>query len=177
MQTKGKIRAQKRIEFESGFVADGANGGFHAYIKEYDTIAPPPPVPSKAILSRHQPDALEDFISSFPNDMDEAVFPASMMRYLQQPSAVQTTEEETPVGEFKNLAYPNPNNGTFKVALQTKWHTQKVVLSDVHGRVLYELEHPESETLFIDLPNAPKGLYQLSIFCNKGILTQKMIVQ
>ena len=109
--------------------------------------------------------------------MDEAVLSPFILRYLQQPSAVQTAEEETPVGEFKNLAYPNPNNGTFKVALQTEWHTQKVVLSDVHGKILYKLEHPESETLFIDLPNAPKGLYQLSIFCNQGILTQKMIIQ
>ena len=176
MQTKGKIRAQKRIEFGPGFVADGANGVFEASIKNYDTNDPAPPVASKAILSNKKSDDFENFVSSFPQDMDEAVLPPFILRYLQQPSAVQTTEEP-PVGEFKNLAYPNPNNGTFKVALQAEWHTQKVVLSDVHGKVIYELEHPESETLFIDLPNAPKGLYQLSIFCNQGILTQKMIIQ
>ena len=177
MQTKGKIRAQKRIEFGLGFVADGSNGVFEASIKNYDTNDPAPPVASKAILSNKTSDTFESFVNSFPQDMDEAVLSPFILRYLQQPSTMQTTEEEPPVGEFKNLAYPNPNNGTFKVALQTEWHTQKVVLSDVHGKVIYELEHPESETLFIDLPNAPKGLYQLSIFCNKGILTQKMMVQ
>ena len=175
MQTKGKIRAQKRIEFGPGFVADGANGVFEASIKNYDTNDPAPPVASKAILSNKKSDDFENFVSSFPQDMDEAVFPTFVTRYLQNPEAFQSAEVNAT--ESLHLAYPNPNSGTFKVALQTEWHTQKVVLSDVHGKVIYELEHPESETLFIDLPNAPKGLYQLSIFCNQGILTQKMIIQ
>ena len=177
MQTKGKIRAQKRIEFESGFVADGSNGVFEASIKNYDTNDPAPPVASKAILSNKTSDTFESFVNSFPQDMDEAVFPMFMMRYLQNPEAVSVEEDNITNKESLHLAYPNPNNGTFKVALQSEWHTQKVVLSNVQGKIVYELEQPQGETVFIDLPQLSKGIYQLSIFCNQGILTQKMMIQ
>ena len=176
MQTKGELVARERIELKPGFHFKAEPGkSLHLRISNYDTNDPAPPVASKTILSRKEPDALEDFISSFPSDMDEAVFPPFVTRYLQNPEAFQSAEVNTT--ESLHLAYPNPNNGTFKVALQTEWHTQKVILSDVSGKIIYELEIPQSETVFIDLPNVSKGLYQLSIFCNQGILTQKMMVQ
>ncbi len=74
---------------------------------------------------------------------------------------------------FKNIpqngimVYPNPTNGVIHVDLGADTHESKIVISDVNGSIVKEIQSINQRLLTIIL-NAPSGTYILTIISNNN---------
>ncbi len=78
--------------------------------------------------------------------------------------------------------FPNPSEGVFTVAYQTKENDNTFVqVVDITGRVLYSTtekkaqEGLQNET--IQLQNAPAGMYFVNVYMNNSKFTEKVIIK
>lgn len=71
--------------------------------------------------------------------------------------------------------YPNPTNGRFTISSETE-EIQTVSIYDLSGKMVLR-EHPFNSHSSIDLSDKPIGMYILKIETEKGISTQKIILQ
>ena len=71
--------------------------------------------------------------------------------------------------------YPNPNKGSFFVALSdSETEILKITVIDIMGKTVFSKEHfTEKE---IALPNAKPGMYYVIVTLNKQTLTKKIII-
>lgn len=87
------------------------------------------------------------------------------------PSRISSLEEAN-----KIHVYPNPSNGTFNISLNRGTQKAELVVTNLLGEKVYarHLENPE-ETL--NLAHLKNGIYLFQILTEKGMQTQKIILQ
>ncbi|MBZ0100123.1 MAG: peptidylprolyl isomerase [Taibaiella sp.] len=86
-----------------------------------------------------------------------------------------------PVG-LKNLnptlatnVYPNPNNGLFSIDIPRG--ARELVITDINGRVVKQLQPGNVNTLDVDLSGQPKGVYLLRITGPKESFMGRIVLQ
>ena len=67
-------------------------------------------------------------------------------------------EEAAPV----ITVYPNPSNGQFTVNVEND-NIEKIAVHDAAGRLVYLIEHPEGNSVHVDISKAAEGVYSLHI--------------
>jgi hypothetical protein len=78
----------------------------------------------------------------------------------------------------KLLAFPNPNDGTFRLDLGDVGEPTAVTVIGPTGRSVYAAPlGPGDGNREIRLPNAPKGVYFLLVNTGKGVLSQRIVVR
>ena len=58
---------------------------------------------------------------------------------------------------------PNPNNGSFEIVFNNRIHRAKLQISDITGKIIYEVMLIDSNKIKINLGNSLKGIYLLSL--------------
>lgn len=85
--------------------------------------------------------------------------------------------EEAALNEAINI-YPNPTKGQFNVQNTSLINLEKVVVYDVSGRLILKtdmLNAPRIKT--INLLGASRGMYFVSIYSDKAMITKKIILE
>ena len=81
--------------------------------------------------------------------------------------------------QIKAEIYPNPNNGSFTVAIngisEQKINT-KIIIYDVMGNIVKTMEMV-NDPIIIDISSQPKGMYFVKIENEQGIKVEKIIYQ
>lgn len=73
--------------------------------------------------------------------------------------------------------FPNPNKGQFSVKAEDLKEVSTLEVRDITGRMIYETQVlPNTENLNINLDNASKGIYILTVFNSEVRMTQKVVV-
>jgi hypothetical protein len=93
--------------------------------------------------------------------------------------AVSVNEE---IVQFENLSvFPNPAQDMLNIAFNTAENTDlSVQISDMIGRTVYTKQLGTvngQQNLEISTQNLPNGLYQVALLSNKGLTTQKIMIQ
>ncbi|MEP1488921.1 MAG: T9SS type A sorting domain-containing protein [Algibacter sp.] len=74
--------------------------------------------------------------------------------------------------------YPNPTTGQFYIESGTAINLEKVVIYDVHGRLISNIDlSNNSKMKTINLSGASKGLYFVNIHSDNGMITKKIILE
>ncbi len=74
------------------------------------------------------------------------------------------------VKSAKNIIYPNPVNAILKIQMNDQSRIDKIVISDVLGKTVFNNFSVQSE---LDVSNLKKGVYFIKIYSDKGITTSK----
>jgi hypothetical protein len=85
--------------------------------------------------------------------------------------------EEAALNEAINI-YPNPTKGQFNVQNTSLINLEKVVVYDVSGRLILKtdmLNAPRIKT--VNLLGASRGMYFVSIYSDKAMITKKIILE
>jgi hypothetical protein len=77
----------------------------------------------------------------------------------------------------KILAYPNPNDGNFNLAIDRFENYYSIDIVDVSGRLIKEIPIVKDANLQISLPHLSSGFYFLKIHSSKWQLNSKLIIQ
>lgn len=78
----------------------------------------------------------------------------------------------------RNLApnvYPNPNNGLFSIDIPRG--ASELVITDINGRVVKQLQPANVNTMDVDMSGQPKGIYLLRISTPKETLQGRIVIQ
>ncbi|MBW7866702.1 MAG: M4 family metallopeptidase [Brumimicrobium sp.] len=70
--------------------------------------------------------------------------------------------------------YPNPTNGKFIVEWSTSIHMKDIIVMDVIGRVIMNLQTDNSTTQSIDLTEFETGVYVLQMITENGAINRKV---
>lgn len=120
--------------------------------------------------------------------------PASMLEvgthyYVCQPHAglgmkgiiivqsTTSTDDQSSASSFS--FYPNPSPGKIRLVTSSDASQQEARLEifDIHGNRIYNNSRLTQEELQIELSTAPKGIYIIRLYDNKGIHSRKLILQ
>lgn len=71
--------------------------------------------------------------------------------------------------------YPNPTNSSITVDFKGQKGIEKVVLTDLQGKVIYENSSVYTNTLTIDLGRFSSGIYTLSVTGKSGKMVSKVV--
>lgn len=72
------------------------------------------------------------------------------------------------------VTYPNPFDN--QITIESDSNITKVIISDIHGRVIKNIENSKSNNINVNTDNIQKGSYLISIYTKKGkVITKKMI--
>ena len=69
--------------------------------------------------------------------------------------------------------YPNPASDY--IGISSDENIEKILISNTFGQLVYELEI-QSNSSRIDVSFLENGLYLISIFSDKGVVTEKFII-
>jgi uncharacterized protein YceK len=72
--------------------------------------------------------------------------------------------------------YPNPNNGLFTVA-SSEGFGSDVLIFDMTGKMVQQLERPEGNELSVDLGTLTEGMYYIKVEINGQLQTEKVIIR
>ncbi|EAY25522.1 S8 family serine peptidase [Microscilla marina] len=74
--------------------------------------------------------------------------------------------------------YPNPSEGMFRLALPALPAKALVRLTNVHGQLLYyqQTQHKGAQTIQVNQPHLPPGVYILQIKWGDDVLTKRVII-
>jgi len=97
--------------------------------------------------------------------------------FKPQPTELQTIVNNT-TNTDKFLLFPNPNNGTFTIYVQTLNEQEQLQLSvvDVYGKQLLTQQINNSVNHQIDLSAYSKGIYYVSVTGTNGFREVKKVV-
>jgi hypothetical protein len=97
--------------------------------------------------------------------------------FKPQPTELQTIVNNT-TNTDKFLLFPNPNNGTFTIYVQTLNEQEQLQLSvmDVYGKQLLAQQINNSVNHQIDLSAYSKGIYYVSVTGTNGFREVKKVV-
>jgi hypothetical protein len=104
------------------------------------------------------------------------VYPCSGYILRQQATNSTTSSDIQPLPATEVTAYPNPNDGTFKIGIgEVKGD---LMISNLLGEVIYSQANAAGE-LSIDLKDQPEGVYILTFtnIENKSVVVKKILVQ
>ncbi|SFT47545.1 Por secretion system C-terminal sorting domain-containing protein [Lishizhenia tianjinensis] len=82
---------------------------------------------------------------------------------------------ETENGTAFNV-YPNPTTGAFNVSFNEA-NEGTVVITDLQGKVVSTTTFEATTSLVLDLSNAPKGVYFVTVNGKKGTAVERMVIQ
>lgn len=71
--------------------------------------------------------------------------------------------------------YPNPTNGSITVDFKSQKGIEKVVLTDLQGKIVYENLSVDTSNLTIDLGRFTTGIYTLSVTGKSGKMVSKVV--
>ena len=72
--------------------------------------------------------------------------------------------------------YPNPNNGSFEMVLDTPFQEAKLTIFDITGKVIVEQKITQNNTQ-LNLLSHPKGMYFYQVLTDGKQVTGKIIIQ
>ena len=75
------------------------------------------------------------------------------------------------------MIYPNPNNGTFKIALTRKVNQATVTVFDMFGRKMFEKSGLNGKRFDLDLDDFSKGFYLVRITDKNKQVTKKILIE
>lgn len=86
---------------------------------------------------------------------------------------------DTTVFDFEFKVFPNPNDGSFSIKIPDNStatpYTLEIISSE--GKVMYKVEHLNSNQVNINQTGLPKGAYFIRIMSANKVATQKVIIQ
>ena len=71
--------------------------------------------------------------------------------------------------------YPNPNNGDF--IINTNLSVYNIEIIDVTGKLVFAKQNVNQSNFQIELPDLAPGMYQLSVFNENAIQTEKILIR
>ena len=77
--------------------------------------------------------------------------------------------------ELSFNAFPNPTSGEMNV--QAKENFQRIMVIDLKGRTLFDSGNIEANQYQVTMDHLPNGLYVTKAFFEKGIVTERILVQ
>ena len=85
---------------------------------------------------------------------------------------------ETPSWDIETSIYPNPNNGSFQLNIQSDFpETFEVKVVNLIGKTITKKEVKSNFETSFDLTSYPKGVYFLQIKAGQKQITKRVIVQ
>ncbi len=72
--------------------------------------------------------------------------------------------------------YPNPSNGLFYINF-TDTKSKKISISDVNGKICYQLNNCKASKQTVDLQNCKNGMYVITIECRNKQFSQKIMIK
>ncbi|MDX1447411.1 T9SS type A sorting domain-containing protein, partial [Lishizhenia sp.] len=72
--------------------------------------------------------------------------------------------------------YPNPTVGAFKVSF-TEVNTGAIVITDLQGKVMATTSFDTTNEVALDLTNAPKGVYFVTVTGTNGTAVERLVIQ
>jgi hypothetical protein len=122
------------------------------------------------------PDTLWVIFSS--SSFDYKPYQGSVL-WLDDVSVVLTTGLEQMLGEENSLdIYPNPSNGCFTIRHPFKAGISQIIqIYNALGEVVYSTTINEQGINYIDLSQAPNGIYIARIHDGEKVFTKKVIIQ
>ena len=108
------------------------------------------------------------------NSCGESIFSESLAVTVDNVVKINEREDHT-----KLYVYPNPNNGSFRIAAQRSIKNASITVHNMIGEQIYHLQQniSEGEILQIDLGQSPDGIYILSVTTEDLRLTRKLVIQ
>ena len=74
--------------------------------------------------------------------------------------------------------YPNPSRGQFNIQNTSLMNLEKVVIYDISGRLISKVDMVNASRIkTINLNGAARGMYFVSIFSDKAMITKKIILE
>jgi hypothetical protein len=86
-----------------------------------------------------------------------------------------TSMEEPPI-IIEPVLYPNPSSGNFFIRNQNDSKIEKIIITDVIGRIIYEIEQ-NMNMINIDLSSHSKGIYICRALVNGQMSVRKILIQ
>ncbi len=80
-------------------------------------------------------------------------------------------------GNVQFVIYPNPSNGQFHVQLMNGESMTNVNVTDVAGRIVYEMSDLSNNTFVVDLTNASNGTYMLNISTASRSYVKRLVLK
>ncbi len=74
------------------------------------------------------------------------------------------------------LITPNPNNGFFKIQLNSLENAQSIEVMDISGKRLYASKTAAADNIY-DFSFLPKGIYVLNVIVEDRVLKQKLVIE
>lgn len=71
---------------------------------------------------------------------------------------------------------PNPNNGFFKIQLNSLENAQSIEVMDISGKRLYASKTAAADNIY-DFSFLPKGIYVLNVIVEDRVLKQKLVIE
>lgn len=92
--------------------------------------------------------------------------------------AMQPTEwQDETVASEPLLLYPNPNTGSFKLALSNPEDGRVLVkIFDLHGKVIYDQSFPHLKQLDLNLPQAKPGIHLIQVTTDSNQYIKKVLI-
>lgn len=84
------------------------------------------------------------------------------------------------VGEKQNFGlqlYPNPATFSFQIRWDADKKVEQVLLKDMQGRLIQQIQQPEGSMLQLNTAELAKGLYFVEVDFTNTKLTEKLILQ
>jgi hypothetical protein len=108
------------------------------------------------------------------NNCGESIFSESLAVTVD--NVVKISEKED---YAKLYVYPNPNNGSFRMAAHKSIGNASITVHNMIGDEIYHLQQSiaDGEVLHIDLGQSPDGIYILSVTTEDQRITRKLVIQ
>ncbi len=80
-------------------------------------------------------------------------------------------------GNVQFVIYPNPSNGNFNVQLMHAEDVLRVYVTDVAGRIVYELNDVTNSEFAVDLSSAANGTYMMNIEAQSQTYVKRIVLR
>jgi hypothetical protein len=165
----------------SGEFSTEQGAEFHAYIQRPECIGP---VLVQSINQENNQDSGEESLLynipdyTFLFIKNRYLLPENQDNKLQEEINASSNSKINTVLNSKVLLFPNPNNGTFTIYVQTLNEQEQLQLSvmDVYGKQLLAQQINNSVNHQIDLSAYSKGIYYVSVTGTNGFREVKKVV-
>lgn len=125
-------------------------------------------------------DSLQNNRNPFVDQVDYACYiDFSDMTYIENPANPCYTTSVSDIENMHLLAYPNPNNGNFRISFKGSGEALQVNINDLSGKVIYSKSlAASSEVQIIDVSEneLPAGMYLVTVTGSKSYSSTPIVI-